>query len=128
MTEDLCYNVKANGEKFIWVGTLDELKKFVSDELKLLGKWTLLHSKTKLYTSGLLCIKWLSKTNKWITVSGSPIKINDVTEQLKSMCEEAAIDSINVDECGVDSLSNGNHAEASIYKLTVDEIVTGMLN
>ncbi|CAB4028999.1 Hypothetical predicted protein, partial [Paramuricea clavata] len=31
------------------------------------------------------------------------IEVKDVTEQLTSMCEVAAIDSINVDECGVDS-------------------------
>ena len=29
-----------NGEKFIWDGTLKNLKKFVAGDLKLLGKWT----------------------------------------------------------------------------------------
>ncbi len=73
-------------------------------------------------------LKWQSKTSKWITVYGSPKEVNDVTEQLKSTCEVATIDSINVDECGVDSLNNGDHAEANIDEPTVDEIVTGMLN
>jgi regulator of replication initiation timing len=128
MAEDLCYNLKANGEKFIWDGTLDYLKKFVADELKLLGKWISPGGETKLFTSGLVCLKWQSKTSKWITVYGSPNEVNDVTEHFKSMCEVATIDSINVDECGVDSSNNDDHAEASIDEPTVDEIVTGMLN
>ena len=40
----------------------------------------------------------------------------------------ATIDPINVDECGVDSLNNGDHAEANIDEPTDDEITTGMLN
>ena len=128
MAEDLSYNLKATGEKFIWDGTLDNLKKFVSDELKLLGKWTSPGGETKLFTSGSLSLKWQSKTSKWITVYGSPNEVNDVTEQLKSTCEVATIDSINVDECGVDSLNNGDHAEANIDEPTDDEITTGMLN
>ncbi len=128
MAEDLSYNLKATGEKFIWDGTLDNLKKFVSDELKLLGKWTSPGGETKLFTSGSVSLKWQSKTSKWITVYGSPNEVNDVTEQLKSSCEVATTDPINVDECGVDSLNNGDHAEANIDEPTDDEIATGMLN
>ena len=130
MAEDLCYNLKANGEKFIWDGTLDYLKKFVADELKLLGKWISPGGETKLFTSGLVCLKWQSKTSKWITVYGSPNEVNDVTEQFKSMCEVATINSTNADECDVDpsnKLNNEEHAEASVDEPTVDEIVTGML-
>ncbi len=85
MAEDLSYNLKATGEKFIWDGTLDNLKKFVSDELKLLGKWTSPGGETKLFTSGSVSLKWQSKTSKWITVYGSPNEVNDVTEQLKGL-------------------------------------------
>ena len=128
MAEDLCYNLKVNGERFIWDGTLDNLKKFVADELKLLvGKWTSPGGETKLFTSGLVCLKWQSKTSKWITVYGSPNEVNDVTEQFKSMCEVATINSTNADECDVDPSNNEEHAEASVDESTVDEIVTGML-
>ena len=100
----------------------------LDNELKLLGKWTSPGGETKLFTSGSVSLKWQSKTSKWITVYGSPNEVNDVTEQLKSSCEVATTDPINVDECGVDSLNNGDHAEANIDEPTDDEIATGMLN
>ena len=80
-----------NVEKFIWDGTLENLKKFVADELKLLGKWTSPGGETKLFTSPLVSLKWQSKTSKWITISGTPNEVNDVIKQLKSICEEAAM-------------------------------------
>ena len=74
----------------------------MADELKLLGKWTSPGGETKLFTSGLVCLKWQSKTSKWISISGSPNEVNDVIKQLKSICEEAAMNSttnsISVDE------------------------------
>ena len=80
-----------NEEKFIWDGTLENLKKFVADELKLLGKWTSPGGETKLLTSPLVSLKWQSKTSKWITISGTLNEVNDVIKQLKLICEEAAM-------------------------------------
>ena len=95
-------NSTENGEKFIWDGALKNLKKFVTDNLKLLEKWTSPGSEAKLTTSPLVCLKCQGKTSKWITISGSPNEVNDVIKQLKSISEEAAMNSttnsINVDE------------------------------
>ena len=65
-----------NEEKFIWDGTLENLKKFAADELKLLGKWTSHGGETKLFTSPLVSLKWQSKTSKWITISGTPVVLD----------------------------------------------------
>ena len=68
----------------------------------MLGKWTSPGGETKLFTSGLVCLKWQSKTSKWISISGCPNEVNDVIKQFKSICEEAAMNSttnsISVDE------------------------------
>ena len=121
-----------NGEKFIWDGTLENLKKFVADELKLLGKWTSPGGETKLFTSPLVSLKWQSKTSKWITISGTPNEVNDVIiKQLKSICEEAAMNSttksVNVDE-NVDASINSDSAEASVIELTCPESMPGISN
>ena len=112
-------------------GTLENLKKFVADELKLLGKWTSPGGETKLFTSALVCLKWQSKTSKWITIFGSPNEVNDVIKQLKSTCEEAAMNSttnsINVDE-NVDASNHFDPAEASVIELTGPESVPGISN
>ena len=85
MAKNLCHSTTKNGEKFIWEGTYENLKKFVADELKLLGAWTTPGGETKLFTSPLVCLKWQSKTSKWITLSGD--EANDVAKQLGSICD-----------------------------------------
>ena len=130
MAKNQCLSSTENGEKFIWDGTLENLKNFVADELKLLDKWTS-GGETKLFTSGLVCLKWQSKTSKWISISGSPNEVNDVIKQLKSICEEAAINSttnsINVDE-NADASISFDPAEASVIELTGPESMSGISN
>ena len=65
----------------------------MADELKLLGKWKSPGGETKLFTSPLVSLKWQSKTSKRITIYGTPNEVNYVIKQLKSICEEAAMNS-----------------------------------
>ena len=58
--------------------------------LGLTGKWTSPGSDTKLFTSDGLNIKWREKKSKRISLSGDPIKINDLSEVFKSMIKLSA--------------------------------------
>ena len=123
-----------NEEKFIWDGTLENLKKFMADKLKLQGKWTSPGGETKLFKSPLVSLKRQSKTSKWITISGTLNEVNDVIKQLKSICEKAAMNlttkSIKVDE-NVDASINSDSAEASVIELTCPEsmpVISNQLN
>ena len=131
LAKNQCLSSTGNGEKFIWDCTLENLKKFVADELKLLGKWTSPGGETKLFTSGLVCLKWQSKTSKWISISGSLNEVSDVIKQLKSICEEAAMNSttnsINVDE-NVDASISFDPGEASVIELAGPESMSGICN
>ena len=79
MAKNLSHSTTKNGEKFIWEGTYENLK-------KLLGTWTSSGGEIKLFTSPLVCLKWQSKTSEWITLSGN--EADDVAKQLRSICDE----------------------------------------
>ena len=129
MAKNLSKSSMENVEKFIWNGTYENLKKFVANELKLLGTWKSPGGETKVFTSPSVCLKWQSKTSKCITLSGDGA--NDVTKQLRSLYDVATMNlttgSISVDESVVDPpLNNGDLYEASIIELSGPENAPGM--
>ena len=131
MAENLNSSSMENGEKFIWDGTYENLKKFVANELKLLGTWKLPGDETKVFTSPSVCLKWQSKTSKCITLSGDEAK--DVAKQLRSLYDEATMNlttsSISVDDSVVDPSSTSDDlAEASVIELSGPENASGMPN
>jgi hypothetical protein len=87
MAVNLCTNIKVIGEKLYWGGTLNDLKEFVSNELKLSGGWTSPGGEVKLFTSDTANVssKWHSKTTKSITLFGDSIETNGLCKLL-SIC------------------------------------------
>ena len=58
MAVNLCSSsdLKIDGEKLYWDGTLNDLKEFVSNRLKLSGRWTSPGGELKLFTSDTVCL------------------------------------------------------------------------
>ena len=88
MAVNLANNIKLIGNKFHWGGSPSHLKKFVSKTLGLVGKWTSSGGDAKLCDG--LNIKWRGKKSKRISLTGDPIKINDLSEVLKSLIKLSA--------------------------------------
>ena len=82
--------LKLIDDKFHWDSSASNLKEFVSNALGLTGKWTSPGGEAKLFTSDGLNIKWHGKKSKRISLSGDPIKINDLSEVFKSMIKMSA--------------------------------------
>jgi hypothetical protein len=87
------YKYKSHRTKALlgrYCGTLNDLKEFVSNELKLSGGWTSLGGEVKLFTSDTanVSLKWHSKTTKSIALLGDSIETNDLSKLLSSMCKE----------------------------------------
>ena len=57
-------DLKSNGERMYWDGTLCKLKQLVSEELNLLENWKSPGGEVKLFISGSLSLKWQGKTKK----------------------------------------------------------------
>ena len=55
--------------EFSWEGSLDELKAFVQNELKLRGKWTSPGGEVKLFTGVNVSVKWLGRKKRKLTIS-----------------------------------------------------------
>ena len=91
MAVDLCSSsdLKIDGEKLYWDGTLNDLKEFVSNRLKLSGRWTSPGGEVKLFTSDTGCLKWHGKSTKWITFPGDSIETSNLSKLLRAMCKEA---------------------------------------
>ena len=90
MAVNLVNNIKLIGNKFHWDGSPSNLKEFVSKTLGLVGKWTSSGGDAKLFTSDGLNIKWHGKKSKRISLTGDPIKINDLSGVLKSLIKLSA--------------------------------------
>jgi hypothetical protein len=97
MAVNLCTNIKVIGEKLYWGGTLNDLKEFVSNELKLSGGWTSPGGEVKLFTSDTanVSLKWHSKTTKSITLFGDSIETNGLCKLLSSKCKEKPENLVN---------------------------------
>jgi hypothetical protein len=97
MAVNLCTNLKVIGEKPYWDGTLNDLKEFVSNELKLSGGWTSPGGEVTLLTSDTsnVSLKWHSKTSKSITLFGDTIETNDLSKLLSTMCKEKPENLVN---------------------------------
>ena len=97
MAVNLCTNIKVIGKKLYWGGTLNDLKEFVSNELKLSGGWTSPGGEVKLFTSDTanVSLKWHSKTTKSITLFGDSIETNDLSKLLSTMCKEKPENLVN---------------------------------
>ena len=83
-------NLKSDGERIYWDGTLCKLKQFVSEELNLSGTWKSPGGEVKQFISCSLSLKWQGKTKKWIIVSGEPTETNSLIELLTSLCNNTA--------------------------------------
>ncbi|CAB4030594.1 Hypothetical predicted protein [Paramuricea clavata] len=94
MAVNLCTNI---GEKLYWGGTLNDLKEFVSNELKLSGGWTSPGGEVKLFISDTanVSLKWHSKTTKSITLFGDSIETKDLCKLLSTMCKETPENLVN---------------------------------
>ena len=84
------FDLKRDGKRLYLDGTLSELKQFVTEDLKLSGTWKSPGGDVKLFTTEFLSVKWQGKRKKWITISGQPVKKNDLIELLTSRCKNAA--------------------------------------
>ena len=52
------FNLKSDGKRVHWDGTLSELKQIVTEELKLSGTWKSPGVDVKLFTTEFLSLKW----------------------------------------------------------------------
>lgn len=122
MAADLRSNLKFSGEKFYWDSTLAELKEFVTNELKLSGRWSSPGGEVKLFTADTVSLKWHGKTVKSITLAGNSTEINELSKILTSICESSVENQGSNTEGCQDHFNNDDNAEANM------EATTGMNN
>jgi hypothetical protein len=60
-------NLKSNGERIYWDGTLCKLKQLVSEELNLSENWKSPGGEVKLFISGSLSLKWQGRPRNYAT-------------------------------------------------------------
>ena len=77
-------NLIYQGNKFVWKGCLDNLKKFVCEELNLHGNWTSPGGEAKLFTCKDYTIKWQGRTKKKLTVTRDDER-GSLTEKLMNL-------------------------------------------
>ena len=109
--------LRITDEKLYWDSTIDDLKQFVSDKLKLSGKWSSPGAEVKLFTSDSLSLKWQGKTKKLITVTGKSIGINNLIDLLTSFCN----DGVSVQSAK--SRSDGSCRKETAYNMADSTLV-----
>ena len=109
--------LRITDEKLYWDSTIDKLKQFVSDKLKLSGKWSSPGGEVKLFTSDSLSLKWQGKTKKLITVTGKSIETNILIDLLTSFCN----DGVSVQSAK--SQSDGSCRKETTYNMADSTLV-----
>ena len=109
--------LRITDKKLYWDSTIDELKQFVSDKLKLSGKWSSPGGEVKLFTSDSLSLKWQGKTKKLITVTGKFIETNILIDLLTSFCN----DGVSVQS--TKSQSDGSSRKETTYNMADSTLV-----
>ena len=104
-------------KKLYWDGTIDDLKQFVAEKLKLSGKWSLPGVEVKLFTLDSLSLKWQGKTKKLITVTGKSIETNNLIDLLNSFCN----DGVSVQSAMIQS--NGSCRKETTYNMADPTLV-----
>jgi hypothetical protein len=68
-----------------WKGNLAQLKSFVQNDLKLIGKWSSPGGETKLFKNTEIILKWAWQTRKKLIIEKDS-EVNLVENTLKSLC------------------------------------------
>ena len=61
-------NLSINENVYIWKGNLPQLKCFVENDLKLIGKWSSPGGETKLFKNTEISLKWFGQTRKKLVI------------------------------------------------------------
>ena len=113
--------LRITDEKLYWDNTIDDLKQFVSDKLKLSGKWSSPGGEIKLFTSDSLSLKWQGKTKKLIIVTGKSTETSNLIELRTSFCNVG----VNVQSAKIQS--KGSCRKETTYNMAdpkfIEEVV-----
>ena len=69
---------------YCWKGNLAQLKSFVQNDLKLIGKWSSPGGETKLFKNTEIILKWTGQTRKKLIIEKDS-EVNLVANTLKSL-------------------------------------------
>ena len=64
----LVSNLSINENGYIWKGNLPQLKRFVQNDFKLIGKWSSPEGETKLFKNTKISLKWFGQTRKKLII------------------------------------------------------------
>ena len=91
----LVSNLSINENGYIWKGNLPQLKRFVQNDLKLIGKWSWPGGETKLFLKNTeISLEWFGQTRKKLIIE-KDTKANLITNTLNSLCNEAVLNITN---------------------------------
>ena len=91
----LVSNLSIYENGYIWkLGNLPQLKRFVQNDLKLIGKWSSPGGETKLFKNTEISLKWFGQTRKKLIIE-KDTEANLVTNTLNSLYNEAVLNITN---------------------------------
>ena len=108
----LSYLVFIDESGYCWKGNLAQLKSFVQNDLKLIGKWSSPGGETKLFKNTEIILKWTGQTRKKLIIEKDS-EVNLVANTLKSLCN-ANGDVVCLDTASACKESIDNKAKQSV--------------
>ena len=128
----LVLNLSINENGYIWKGSLPQLKRFVQNDLKLIGKWSSPGGETKLFKNTEISLKWFGQTRKKLIVE-KDTEANLVTNTLNSLYNEAVLNITNSTVMTCEGLVDNKaepalvEPELSVIWATIDKLQDTML-